>query len=92
MRFETVIFCSFSADNSGKPYAQSGLVRWAVEVSIITVLSFSTRDTASIAAESGRQRKAISAWFNAAFLAFVSFLNSSERRISSISFLLSSLS
>ena len=92
MRRETAIFFSVSADSSGNPYTQPGLVRWAVEVSIITVSSLSTRDTASFAAASGRHRKAISAEFIAAFLAPESFLNSSGRRISSMSFRSSSLS
>ena len=65
--------------SSGNPYSQPSAVRWAVEVSIITVFGFSTRETASIAAASGRQRKAMSAELSASLRAETSLRSSSGR-------------
>jgi hypothetical protein len=89
---EFITFSLCACDNSGKPYAQSSLVRCAVEVSKSTVFVFSVKATASIEAASGKHKKAMSAWFKACFLAFISLRFSSVNFISVISFLFSSLS
>ena len=77
MRLPFAIAARCPAESSGKPYAQPGEVRCAVEASMTTVFLFSTSPTASRAASSGKHKKTASAPLMASLRAATSLRSAS---------------
>ena len=84
-RRDSAIFSRCFAESSGKPYAQSGEVRCAVEASMIFTSGFSHRETDSRAAASGRHRKTMSASLMHFLRATGSLRSSSGREVTETS-------